>query len=384
MTSWIPAGFRCIEQQQCWSSADLTSEQPGDTPAAASRQAIILSYDESAPLLVKAMVNAIHLGHQLDKPVIFLRDNRTPIPDALPDKFCVGLQTSGTTGVPKLVFHQWDKLLPAKTLSPDSRWLLCYHPMSFAGLQVILQAVCSGATLIADTSASLEQKSRLALTHKVNAISLSPSQFKVMSLCWQDDKPQLTRLTFGGEICDQHTLELARDLFPDTSIRHIYAATEAGVVFTVADGKAGFPADWLGKPGLPWLLEVKDEELVLVRDGQMLATGDRVSLSSERCLFKGRLDSIANVAGAKVDLEALEQEFMALSGVVDCRAYTRANPITGALVCLEVVAAADESDTRSQIDRICTQLPPTHRPRIIQFTPHLTLSQAGKKIRSTP
>ena len=132
------------------------------------------------------------------------------------------------------------------------------------------------------------------------------------------------------------------------------------------------------------MLEVKDEELVLVRDGQTLATGDRISLSSERCLFKGRLDSIANVAGAKVDLEALEQEFMALPGVVDCRVYTRANPITGALVCLEVVAAADESDTRSEIDRLCTQLPPTHRPRIIQFTPHLTLSQAGKKIRSTP
>ena len=71
---------------------------------------------------------------------------------ALAGPFTVSLMTSGTTGRPKLVRHRLDRLLGRIATTPapptQQRWLLGYQPTGFAGLQVVLHALCTGGAVV--------------------------------------------------------------------------------------------------------------------------------------------------------------------------------------------------------------------------------------------
>src|SRR3569833_3199776 len=56
--------------------------------------------------------------------------------------------------------------------------------------------------------------------------------------------PGYVRLS--GEIADQAVLDGLKAAFPNSSVGHAYASTEAGVGFAVNDGLEGFPANYLG------------------------------------------------------------------------------------------------------------------------------------------
>ena len=56
---------------------------------------------------------------------------------------------------------------------------------------------------------------------------------------------ELDRITLGGEIATQTTIDNLRRSFKSAKIVHIYASTEAGVGFTVRDERAGFPVEYL-------------------------------------------------------------------------------------------------------------------------------------------
>lgn len=110
---------------------------------------IVVNCSSDNEKLVSKMLHALYVGQHLDIPVIFNRTNQQINFHNIPKKFSVGLFTSGTTGTPKLIFHLLSDLLPRTNQSINNfRWLLCYHPMSFAGLQVILQAVISNNVLV--------------------------------------------------------------------------------------------------------------------------------------------------------------------------------------------------------------------------------------------
>ncbi len=66
---------------------------------------------------------------------------------------------------------------------------------------------------------------------------------RLMSPAIRKISPRYVRLS--GEIADQAVLDSLRRAFPQASIGHAYASTEAGVAFEVSDGLAGFPAAYL-------------------------------------------------------------------------------------------------------------------------------------------
>ena len=60
----------------------------------------------------------------------------------------LGLYTSGTTGPPKLVLHDWERIQkPADYVRPElagEAWLSTYSYASYAGIQVLFSALNSG------------------------------------------------------------------------------------------------------------------------------------------------------------------------------------------------------------------------------------------------
>ncbi|MEW6048669.1 MAG: AMP-binding protein, partial [Bacillota bacterium] len=179
--------------------------------------------------------------------------NVSPVPAAkvaLPDA-SVLLTTSGTTGTPKVVRHSLHRLLGRVRLPKDGalpcRWLLTFHPGSFAGIQVLLTAILSGSELFAFSEPSATKLAEAAARYEVTHISGTPTFWRAFRIALGENAGEvpLQQITLGGEVADQPTLDMLAASFHGARISHIYATTEAGALFAVTDGRAGFPARWL-------------------------------------------------------------------------------------------------------------------------------------------
>ena len=313
--------------------------------------------------------------------------------------FSVTLESSGTTGTPKRLRHDFDRLRGRLrgVAEEGARWLLTYDPGAFAGLQVMLTAAAAGALLVAlPRSASggvgiagLAEASR---RHAVTHVSGTPSFWRAFLMALGDADLPLRAVTLGGEAADQPLLDRLAERFPGARLRHIYASTEAGALFAVADGRAGFPAAWLDEAPDGLALRVVDGVLEVrspraapgIADAEgWLSTGDLVERQDGRVLFAGRLDGLVNVGGVKVSPEAVERRLLAVGGVADAAVSAVPSPITGHLLTATIVPApgADVETLRAALRAATADVPPAARPRALTFADHIPLSAAGKKSR---
>ncbi len=385
---WVHPGIRLIEAERHFGWADIAAQADAFEAAfrAAGGRAVLPP--QGVPALVAALVAAERAGVELH----LSRRGTAPVEPPAEPGFAVLLETSGTTGAPKLVRHDFLRLCGRLrgTADPDARWLLAYEPAAFAGLQVILTALAAGATLVSAPGAGAAELAGLALRHGVTHISATPSFWRAFLLALDGEAPPLAAVTLGGEVADQPLLDRLAERFPDAKRRHIYASTEAGALFAVGDGQAGFPAAWLdgGIDGVglrlrDGVLEVKSPRAMLGHDGGWLSTGDVVELRADRVLFAGRLDGRVNVGGVKVSPEAVEQVLLDVPGVQDALVQAAANPVTGHILTALVVPApgVEEGALRAAIRVAVADLPPAARPRLVTMTERIALGAAGKKTR---
>lgn len=333
------------------------------------------------------VIQALLAGARDGQPVLL--DRHTGLDVSAPEAgFRVGILTSGTTGAPKCTWHTVERLL-ARAGSPRSgqRWLLTYSPHSYAGLQVLLHAMASGAELVAGQGLDASGLVQLAARTQPQAISATPSFWRLflMALPVEADW-SLTDIVLGGEAVDQALLSRLQERWPKAQLRHIYASSEAGSVFCVKDGLAGFPAAWLTQGTSGVGLRIVDG-MLHVRSPRAAAgvspwhaTGDLVDMRGERVHFMGRADGLLNIGGEKVDLEQVEARVLALPAVADARLYGRANPVTGFLVEAEVVTR-DRAAAQLQLAELGAQLRAVERPRRIHYVDQLSLGATGKKQR---
>jgi len=321
--------------------------------------------------------------------------------------FRVLMTTSGTTGAPKVAKHRVERLTgrirPAKAGSGTARWLLTYHPASFAGLQVLLTAIGLGGDLICMARPTIASLAEAALATRPTHISGTPTFWRgfLLALGERAAEIPLVQATLGGEAVDQSILNRLRARFPYAGLTHIYASTEAGALFAVRDGQAGFPASWLEHEVDGIELRVRHGQLEvrspramdgyvaasvdtpLTQDG-WLRTGDSVEIGGNRVIFLGRADSTINVGGAKVLPEEVEAVLLELPAVADVRVYAVKNPITGELVAAEVVLqqGSEPASARAAIlAHARSRLAEYKVPRILRYTGQIAASEAGKKNR---
>ena len=208
--------------------------------------------------------------------------------------------------------------------------------------------------------------------------------------------PAYVRLS--GEIADEAVLNGMRETFPAARVEHAYASTEAGVVFAVSDGQAGFPAEWLAREGgvemkiVEGSLRVKTARRALRLLGEnapplvdaegFVDTGDMIEVRGDRCHFLGRRGGIINVGGAKVHPEEVEAVLNAFAPVRLARVFAKSSPITGALVAAEVVlrepAAATRELEREILSAARAKLPAHMVPARLRFVADLPMTEAGK------
>jgi acyl-coenzyme A synthetase/AMP-(fatty) acid ligase len=276
-------------------------------------------------------------------------------------------------------------------------------------LQIFLRAtVGAGSLVLSDPVESITDFLARAAAAGLTHISGTPSHWRraLMSGAAPRIAPGYVRLS--GEIADQAILDNLRAAYPQSSVAHAFAATEAGVAFEVGDGLAGFPASLVGAAGGQVQLKIAGGTLHVRSDGNatrylgeqnetlraddgFVDTGDRVELRDGRYHFMGRAGGVINVGGLKVYPEEVEAVINSNPWVRMSLVKARRNPITGAVVTADVVLADDTSGsgdrpvgealTRQIIDACRLALPAHKVPAMVRIVPALEVSASGKLVR---
>lgn len=257
------------------------------------------------------------------------------------------LPTSGTTGTPKLIAHTFATLTRSMTtrrIGDDYTWGSLYSLRRFAGLQVFLQSwMCGTPLILNEEGADLHDVLTRFIDLGCNALSATPSMWRKLAMHPLFDRLTLKQITLGGEIVDQAVLDMLAKRFPSARITHIYASTEAGVGFTVRDGRAGFPADYLLQPPLGVAMRIDEQNHLwfgtkLVQssaagtENVWIDSGDVVETQADRVRFLGRANGSINVGGNKVMPEEIESVIKELPDVAFVQVRARKSAMLGSLV----------------------------------------------------
>ena len=275
--------------------------------------------------------------------------------------------TSGTSGVPKIVGHTLEGLAGAIVADGPARggspvWATFYDIRRYGGLADLsarhhrrrLDGAVGPRRADRRSCRAPGRARRHAYFRNAVALAQAPDERRRRA----GFSPRYVRLS--GEIADQAVLDGLTQAFPEASIGHAYASTEAGVGFAVNDGLEGFPAGIIGDNRDGVEMKVEDGSLrirstrtahaYVGRHAAALAdadgfvdTGDMVELRGDRYHFVGRRGGIINIGGLKVHPEEIEAVINRQPDVRMSRAKSRRSPITGAIVVADVILA-DDSD----------------------------------------
>ncbi|MBP7338251.1 class I adenylate-forming enzyme family protein [Niveispirillum sp.] len=371
---WLNPRFRLVTGGRDWTWADLAAraEMVADGPLVAD--------GKDLPGTIAALVAGWHRA----VPIAMLRGGLPPPEDTGLSGRLLLLETSGTTGTPKRIIRPFDTILAGVEVprgGDGGRWLLTYDVCGYAGLQVLLTAMAGGGVLLADPGVDATRLVRMAAEQGATHISATPSFWRVLLL--SGIRPPLARITIGGEAVDQPLLDMLVRHFPGVPVRCIYASTEGGRLFTVADGREGFPAVWLSQPPADISFRIWNDMLQVKRSDDWIDTGDLVEAVEDRVLFRGRNDMIVNIGGQKVNPALAETRLLSLPGIRDAVVYGIANPITGSILAADIVAPdwREDEGWRTRVTQAFTDLPAPARPRRVRLLDALPLSTAGKKRR---
>jgi acyl-CoA synthetase (AMP-forming)/AMP-acid ligase II len=322
--------------------------------------------------------------------------------DPPPDRPLLVL-TTGTTGAPRGVRHDWARVLRSAAHirpTPDQRWLLAYGLHQYAGLQVLVHTLAAQVTLVAPAPRRPREGLNAMREHAVDRASATPTFWRFLLAELRSDGgpvPPLRQITIGGEAVAERLLTDLREVFPQARVSQIYAANESGSQRSVRDGRPGLPTSVLttGKEdGVA--VKIVDGELWVRSHIGMLGyygeppvdpdgwrpTGDLVEIEGDRIMFRGRTSDVINVGGVKVHPLPIEERVAGVAGVGIARVYGRPNPMTGAIVAVDVVAAdgADTDALDEAIREACGDLLPAARPRRIRFVDSI-LTTGNKVVR---
>lgn len=319
----------------------------------------------------------------------------------------LGLFTSGSTGLPKLVWQSVANLARAVKVSPKharSVWALAYNPTHVAAIQVYLQALANGCTVVdvygLDRAAVLTAFKRHGVTH----LSATPSFYRLLLPV---DRPlvDVRSVTLGGESADAGLLSRLAAFFPNARLHNVYASTEAGTLL-VADGDVfGIAA------GVENKVIVRDGRLSVHRSllgefaegaptGDWYDTGDVVEIVSEQPLrfrIVARERDWVNVGGSKVNPHEVEAVLGEHPGVAQVRVFGRKNSVMGNILCAEVVVRAAQGAKGEALGGkqdgqplsepalrafAAERLQPFKVPRMINFVDSIATTRTGKLSRT--
>lgn len=309
--------------------------------------------------------------------------------------------TSGSSGRPKAVVHDFSKLLDKfRTPRPAMitlNFLLFDH---WGGLNTMLHALSNLCLIVFPDRRTPESVCELIEQHRIELLPATPSFLNLLLISGAHLRHDLTSLkiiSYGAEPMPASTLAGMHKAFPNVELRQTYGMIELGVLRAKTRSVDSL---WVKVGGEGYQLRVVDGILQIKAESAMLGyinapspftpdgyliTGDLVEQDGEWLRILGRNSDIINVGGQKVYPSEVEAVILEQPNVVDAVVYGESHPLTGKIVCTDVVLSegADEAVSRKEIVRWCRQhLQPYMVPMKVRFVSGSLQTQRLKRTRS--
>ncbi len=302
----------------------------------------------------------------------------------------ITLFTSGTTGIPKKVSHNFKSItrfVKVSQRNEKSIWGFAYNPTHMAGIQVFFQALLNGNSIIRlfglDTKDIYTEITNNGITH----ISATPTFYRLLLPC-NETFPSVERITSGGEKFNEKTFKQLNQVFPNAKITNVYASTEAGTLFASQNDIFSV------RPEYESLINIENNELLIhsslmgsteTNVDEWYNTGDVIEIVSQNPLkfrFVNRKSEMINVGGYKVNPLEVEEAILTLSGINNVRVYSKQNSVLGNIICCEVVANSNQITESSIRTFLQSKIQEFKIPRIIRFVEELSTTRTGKLKRN--
>lgn len=311
------------------------------------------------------------------------------------------LFTSGSTGEPKVVVHDFDRLLekfqaqgrPLRTLN----FLLFDH---WGGLNTLLHTLTSGGLVACPETRNPDHICGLIAQHQLELLPASPSFLNMMLVSGAHKRHDLTSLrliTYGAEPMPPTTLARLNRELPSVEFRQTYGLIELGVLRAKSAGTDSLLVK-IGGEGYD--IRIVDDMLEIKAKASMLGylnapspftadgyfrTGDRVEQHGEFVRILGRQSEQINVGGEKVFPTEVETVLLECPFVVDAVVFGTPHPLSGKVVCADIVRVAsdlEDSEVRIHIRKHCNQNLESYKvPVKIRFVEGPLSGERQKRVR---
>ncbi|MGJ7612726.1 MULTISPECIES: ANL family adenylate-forming protein [unclassified Variovorax] len=311
------------------------------------------------------------------------------------------LFTSGSSGKPKAVVHDFSKLMEkfhaVRPAMITLNFLLFDH---WGGLNTLLHCLSNLCLIVVPAGRSPEQVCALVAAHRIELLPATPSFLSMLLISKAylgHDLGSLKLITYGAEPMPETTLRNLRKVFPGIELRQTYGMIELGVL----RAKSRSPDSlWVKLGGEGYSVRVVDGMLQIRADSAMLGyinapspftedgflmTGDLVETDGEWIRVLGRQSDIINVGGQKVYPAEVEAVLLDCPEVADAVVYGEPNPLLGKIVCAQVILREgfDEAAARSGIRKLGKErLQPFMIPAKIKFVTEIAQSHRLKRVRA--
>jgi acyl-CoA synthetase (AMP-forming)/AMP-acid ligase II len=202
--------------------------------------------------------------------------------------------------------------------------------------------------------------------YKVELLPTSPTFINLILLSEaykRYDRQSLKTVTYGTEPMPESTLKRFHELFPNINLLQTYGLSEVGILRSKSKSSDSL---WVKVGGEGFETRIVDGILHIKAQSAMLGylnapspftehgwlnTGDAVEVNSEYIKILGRKSEIINVGGEKVYPAEVESVIQEIDNVAEVTVYGETNPITGNIVCANVVLL-NEEDRKEFIVRL--------------------------------
>jgi long-chain acyl-CoA synthetase len=273
-------------------------------------------------------------------------DSRNPLLDELRERDHPGIIffSSGTTGRPKAILHDFENFLERYAVKrPPLRslnFLLFDHA---GGINTMLHTLFNGGVVVVPSSRTPESVADELARHKVELLPATPTFLRMMLLAGVLDAEKLADLrivTYGTERMDQGTLDRLCDTLPSVDFRQTYGLSELGVFQVRSKARDSL---WMQIGGKGIETRIENDVLLIKSDNRMLGylnapspfvdgwydTGDIVEQDGDYIQVVGRAKEVINVGGLKILPSEIERVALLYPDVLRAKASGVANPLTG-------------------------------------------------------
>jgi len=281
------------------------------------------------------------------------------------------LFTSGSSGEPKGVVHNFDLLLEKfknqRSALKTINFLVFDH---WGGLNTLLYGLSNCALVVLPENRKPDYICSLISENQIELLPVTPSFLNLLiaSQCWKKyDLSCLKVVTYGAEPMPQPTLKKIGAILPNVDFRQTYGLIELGVLQAKSRNNSSL---WVKLGGEGYDLRVVDGILQIKANSAMLGylglpspftsdgyfvTGDMVEVDGEYFRILGRDSEIINVGGEKVFPSEVEAMLLECDNVKDVVVYGEHHPILGQIVCAKVATEAPEPlhSLRTRLKRSC-------------------------------